>query len=131
MVTEAMPRIEPSLGASLAAPTSLRLELPMNDVAAELPQSPPAAPGISELDLQARYMAALASAEPLLRATARHQLVRLRRATESRNCREQDGSVTPHSRLLDLVERTVGPLKRRPNGDAEGPCPWHASTSDE
>jgi hypothetical protein len=77
-------------------------------------------------DPRNRYLALAASPDPGLRRLAAVQLARLERAAAPPRGEEDDA---PPGELLRLIERTVGPLHRRPSGDLEGPCPWHASRS--
>jgi hypothetical protein len=101
----------------------------MDHVGAGPAEPPRIAPGVARPDLAARYRSALGSRDPLERAIARHQLERLDRATGEDRSDEREDSGLPRSVLRDLVERTVGPLHERPNGDLQGPCPLHASSS--
>ena len=68
----------------------------------------------------------LAERDPLVRAVAARQLARLRRSSERLAAH---GDAPPSGPLIGIVEGAVGPLRAKPSGDLEGPCPWHASTS--
>jgi hypothetical protein len=80
-------------------------------------------------DLQARYLAGLASGDSIVRATAHHQLAVLQDTPTFTERRCYDEHLEPPTTLRVLVEQVVGPLHERPSGDLEGACPWHASSS--
>jgi hypothetical protein len=80
-------------------------------------------------DLYDRYRRGLASPDPLERATSVHQIRQLQRQSRRSASGGQGDPALPSSALRDMIEQAVGRLHERTNGDLEGPCPWHASTS--
>ena len=77
-------------------------------------------------DVESRYTALLGSADPSVRELARRQLVALARARWQPAATSDDVEAADGS-LARRIEAAAGPLRRRPNGSAEGGCPWHGS----
>lgn len=82
-------------------------------------------------DLLQRYQALADNPDPAVRRMARAQLAQLNRAAAAAPAGPEPSDRPPAAgaELPRLIERTVGPLRRRPSGDLEGTCPWHDSRS--
>jgi hypothetical protein len=74
-----------------------------------------------------RYLDMASSEDPLRRRIAAEQLKRLSSLT--RHSATPPTTESPEVSVLELIEGVVGHLQVRPNGDREGPCPWHGSRS--
>ena len=78
--------------------------------------------------LAERYQALRTSPDPLEREVAHRQLAALERARRVPQVpTTTDDDQSAGSDLVARVEAAAGPLRVRPNGDREGPCPWHTS----
>ena len=80
--------------------------------------------------LARRYAGLLHSPDPLEREVAQRQLAELARAQHRlRVLTAADDDPAAGADLVARIQAAVGPLRNRPNGDREGPCPWHTSQS--
>jgi hypothetical protein len=73
------------------------------------------------------YRSDLHSDDPVRRSVAERQLARLRSRVSSTARPSETGVAT--GPLPRLVERVVGPLHEKSNGNYIGRCPWHSSRS--